>query len=310
MWIGAIVLTYPNYHAGEKDNDFDLYMDEYVALLRPIWGSYVLFEAVSEGQAGGLYICEKFEDPFGAASRKKRHDKIFQGLGVGGSELNLVVVDVGTSTINLQGLSVYFKDGDTTEIVASESNVPHGWVTGAQGGSGLSNDAVRGVVETNLAPLEKHGQLRAGELAAILLDFEKQKRRLNYVTNTEALILRGNDPYRTFPLRPDTIRQAFRTAFEDGLQLLQRELQRVLHLGKDFTVLFCGGSFCNAGLYTEVQQMMTRIDHEARGRGITAKSTFLRDEHYWWDDPVGWMAPRHANLRAGRPRSPPARPSP
>lgn len=46
----------------------------------------------------------------------------------------------------------------------------------------------------------------------------------------------------------------------------------MLELSKDFTVLFCGGSFCNIGLYTEAQQIMAEFDVRARAKGIRARS--------------------------------------
>ncbi|KAI0417660.1 hypothetical protein F5X98DRAFT_363596 [Xylaria grammica] len=123
----ALVLSYPSYlHSNEGKDDFDMYMNTYMGLLQPIWGD-IIMETANEGQAIGLYICERFEDPFSDVHRGLRNRMLFDGLS-GANGINLVIVDIGSSTLNLQRVTVYFNDQN--EMIGSQSSVPQGSVTG------------------------------------------------------------------------------------------------------------------------------------------------------------------------------------
>lgn len=123
----ALVLSYPNYlHTNEGEGDFDKYMDTYIGLLQPIWGDIVI-ETANEGQAIGLYICERFEDPFSDVHRGLRNRVLFDGLS-GANGINLVIVDIGSSTLNVQRVTVYFDEQN--KMIGGQSNVLHGSATG------------------------------------------------------------------------------------------------------------------------------------------------------------------------------------
>ena len=70
--------------------------------------------------------------------------------------LILVHNDVILTRQNLQGMSVYFtEDG---EISDSSSNVPHGAITGVQGGSQMTNDRIRQFIKDKcMRPLVRQG---------------------------------------------------------------------------------------------------------------------------------------------------------
>ncbi|KAI0506700.1 hypothetical protein F5B22DRAFT_622952 [Xylaria bambusicola] len=278
--IKSIIVTYPNYLASpSQSGDLDRYLEKYFELLCPLWEKGIQFETVSEGQAAATYICERYEDPFSSSCRKKRHETLFKDLDLD-LGLNLLVVDVGASTLNLQAMNVYFTvEG---EIIDSTSNVPHGAITGVQGGSDMTNDRIRRWIQDHyLRPLIRAGQVKEGELAALLQDFEEKKRRLNYLQCTESLNLRGNDPYMTIPIPPEQIQKAFAVTFEDGLKLLKRELSRMVRLKRDFSVLFAGGSYCNPGLYRTVKGIMEETKQDAVPENVQINYAFLRDEVYW-----------------------------
>ncbi|RWA10336.1 hypothetical protein EKO27_g4769 [Xylaria grammica] len=224
----ALVLSYPSYlHSNEGKDDFDMYMNTYMGLLQPIWGD-IIMETANEGQAIGLYICERFEDPFSDVHRGLRNRMLFDGLS-GANGINLVIVDIGSSTLNLQRVTVYFDDQN--EMIGSQSSVPQGSVTGVQGGSGMSNDAVRTILEERyLTALSGQDQLREGELAALLASFEEQKKELDYMHYRDVMYLRGLTPCRTFLLQADDTVKACRDAFAAPLAFLTTQLRQIAQL--------------------------------------------------------------------------------
>ncbi|KAH8161101.1 hypothetical protein CIB48_g7145 [Xylaria polymorpha] len=222
----ALVLSYPNYlHTNEGEGDFDKYMDTYIGLLQPIWGDIVI-ETANEGQAIGLYICERFEDPFSDVHRGLRNRVLFDGLS-GANGINLVIVDIGSSTLNVQRVTVYFDEQN--KMIGGQSNVLHGSATG---GSGMSNEAVSVILkERDLTAIAGQGQLREGELAALLASFEEQKKELDYMHYEDVMYLRGRSPNRTFPLPAEDAVKACRDAFTAPLAFLTTELRQVAQLG-------------------------------------------------------------------------------
>ncbi|KAI1364575.1 hypothetical protein F5Y08DRAFT_339490 [Xylaria arbuscula] len=280
--IKFIVITYPNYLASQsRSGDHELYLKRYLSLLAPLWGEEIHFETVSEGQAAANYICERFEDPYSALHRRTRQETLFRGLNPD-LGLNLLVVDGGASTLTyLQGMSVYFtEDG---EISDSSSNVPHGAVTGVQGGSQMTNDWIRRfIIEGQYTgSLVSGRQLEEGDLAVLLQDYEEKKKKLNYLECPEALALRGKTLNVAIFIPRDRIQEAFDLAYREGLKLLKQELSRITRLGKDFAVLFAGGSFCNRGLYNTAKAIMEEAQRVAEARNIKIEYAFIRDEHYW-----------------------------
>ncbi|RWA13007.1 hypothetical protein EKO27_g2127 [Xylaria grammica] len=193
---------------------------------------------------------------------------------------SITIVDVGSSTLNLQSVTAYFNaDGEVTE---SQSSVPHGAVTGARGGSHVSNDIIRNRIERSLQRTIKSGSLAQGDIAALLLDFEQKKKGIDYSAKDLRMIyLQCSDPHKSVPLRAEDIQNAFETAFKDGLGLLRTELSRMLRLREDFGVLFCGGSFCNPGLHNVVKTIMAEAKAKGKKMGISVTHSFLRQELYW-----------------------------
>ncbi|CAJ2503096.1 Uu.00g104900.m01.CDS01 [Anthostomella pinea] len=278
--IRSVVLTYPNYlcPSNYHSGSFETYLDTYIGLMRSIWADDMHIETASEGQAAAIYICEPYHDVYGTDSQEERHRTLFADLDKQ-KGLNLLVVDTGASTLNVQCMTVYFDEkGD---ICNSQSNVPSGWVTGTRGGSHISNDKIRTLVEQELKPLLVTNQLAEGEMAHLLQDFEGQKKHFNYVENTNMMNLRGYSQESFVPLSPEQVRHAFESAFRDGLDLLKRHLHRLVGFQGDFAVLFCGGSYCNPGLYHQVKSIMADFEITAAARSCGVKHAFMRDEPYW-----------------------------
>ncbi|KAI1133248.1 hypothetical protein F5Y10DRAFT_228590 [Nemania abortiva] len=274
--IKVVVLTYPNYLcAYEKNGDFDRYMEKYLSFMRFVWGDEVKFKAVSEGQAAAAYICEEFYDSLGSRRGEFRQRDLFRDLDRENG-LNLLIVDAGASTLNLQALSAYFSDGQLSKAM---SNVPFDAKTGAQGGSDVCNHAVESIMEReHLALFANRNLISRSQLAALMADFERKKKSFDYTLNNEVLELEGGKA--TVLLRAEQVRKVFKNAFAEGMKLLGNELTRMIRLGHDFAVLFCGGSYQNPGLHREVEGLMERTRTAGRRKGVKIQYTFLRDERH------------------------------
>ncbi|KAI1421249.1 hypothetical protein F5Y12DRAFT_38789 [Xylaria sp. FL1777] len=275
--IRTIVLTYPNYLCNnEQKDDFPRYKLYYLELIRPIWSEYdqnITFEMVSEGQAAALYICEPFDDPLYSFSRTRLW-RTFEKLNKRDG-LNLVVPDSGSSTLNIQLQSVYFDDQGG--VCNSQSSVGPRWRTGSQGGSHVSNGIIQEHVRSQL-----RAHVPQGEFATIMQRFEEQKWSLDYTHQTKPIVLIGNNPRFTVHIAPVHIRNAFEKAFQRGLQVLKAEISRIVRLGKDFAVVFCGGSYCSPGLRQQVDDIMSGIVKDASKKKIRVEHAFLANFDTTW----------------------------
>lgn len=129
--ITKVILTVPNY----LEVDFSRFMDCYLELMRPIWGDDLCPSWISEGQAVVLSLCASYQDPAGSYRRRDLAEELYGDLPTGESAmLNLVVVDGGSSSLNLQVQSVYLDS--ERNIVNSQSNVRSDWHTGEKTGLG------------------------------------------------------------------------------------------------------------------------------------------------------------------------------
>ncbi|KAI0429642.1 hypothetical protein F5Y09DRAFT_342421 [Xylaria sp. FL1042] len=206
-------------------------------------GDAIKYQTASEGQAAAAYICSRFNDP------------------------------------NYQSLSAYFSQD--RQLLNSMSNVPHGLVTGTQGGSDIANHIIRNIIKQKyLSLLAEQRPISKGDLADLMVNFDTKKKRFDYTDDQATLTLRGGNPVITITLTPAQAREPFERAFVNGVQLLKEQLRRMLALRRDFAVLFCGGSYCNPGLHNIVSNII-RDTREAGGKaGINIQHMFLRDEVY------------------------------
>lgn len=149
----------------------------------------------------------------------------------------------------------------------------------------MSNEAVSVILkERDLTAIAGQGQLREGELAALLASFEEQKKELDYMHYEDVMYLRGRSPNRTFPLPAEDAVKACRDAFTAPLAFLTTELRQVAQLGTDFSVLLCGGSCCGQGLYTEINSLLDSVGAVAAASGIRMNRLFLGNERYSYDE--------------------------
>ncbi|KAK8022754.1 hypothetical protein PG993_013521 [Apiospora rasikravindrae] len=282
--IRVVAVTFPNYLCSEEtDSLFERYMDTLLDIIKPIWGQDLLYREFSEGQATSLYIMEQCIDVYSSDSRQERLEEIFKGLNTKGQQLNLVVVDSGGSTTNFQSLSVV-TDESGEKILHSQSNVPDDMPTGSRGGSNTINALVEEQIRRKLQRHIHDRNLPSGQLAAMSLEFDRRKREFNHVTGVQPITFTCNldgDKTEKIVIGGDVMKMALKAAFSPGLKLVKKEVRRAIGLGKDFAVIFCGGSYVNPGLWDQTKSMMETMRSEARQRGINMKWESLRDEQYW-----------------------------
>lgn len=105
-------------------------------------------------------------------------------------------------------------------------------------------------MEKKLAVFIRAGKLAEGELGAYLQDFERQKRDMDYdqfIRDGKSITLHGIDSPNVL-LETKHLVEIFETAFGAGQQAVAQVMKMLGDLGKNFAVLYTGGSFSNPGL--------------------------------------------------------------
>ncbi|KAK7698825.1 hypothetical protein SLS64_012176 [Diaporthe eres] len=287
LTITTVILTYPNYLLG----NFNRYINCYLDLVKPIWGPAVRYRIMSEGQAAALYICvPSYSDVRGAVG--KQVADLFEGLG-GDTQAELLVVDSGSSSVNIQSVCVYFdKEGQMSH---SQSVARIDQLAGLPPrGLHTANNQVRRIVESVLQRVRgKGGTVERGDLAKYLLDFDSQKRDrgfnyADYVQQRRDLTLRANNgPQLRIDLTHEQIQKIFGAAFDEGIAAVRAEARRPLSENTDLAVLFCGGSYLSPGLRSEVESVMQDAREEASHDRARVTYRFL------WSFESIWWAPRY-----------------
>lgn len=153
----------------------------------------------------------------------------------------------------------------------------HAGSTGAQGGSNISNSELRPWIRKQL---EAHAA--PGELAYLMKRFEEEKWELDYTDKDASITLRGKDPRTNIILTSHRVKAACAKAFSAGLQALKEAVRILLALGKDFVVIFCGGSYCNPGLRRTITAYMEKVQGSARREGSQVRFRFLANYDSSW----------------------------
>lgn len=149
---------------------------------------------------------------------------------------------------------------------------------GVQGGSDLANCAVRDLIQETLGP-----NLPAGELAALLRDFEAQKCELDWTQDPlPTVTLRGNRPASKFTLYPCLLQPIFNNTFGRGLDCLEQMGREVLDVASDLAIVLCGGSYFCKGLRSKVEGITSRLKDAAKSRGFKVQNSFLASYDTNW----------------------------
>lgn len=128
---------------------------------------------------------------------------------------------------------------------------------------------------------DEAGKLPSGEIAAYVQDWERKKQTIDYeayVRDRQQITLHGKGAGPSITVDAEEMAPFFRRAFDGGLAALQQELDYLIELGRDFDILFLGGSFSNPGLRAVVEALIARKRVEALANGISQiEYTFLVD---------------------------------
>lgn len=132
----------------------------------------------------------------------------------------------------------------------------------------------------------------------MLRDFEEQKHRLDWeskIEKDEAVTLHGQGS-RTMGIPAASLLSVFHLAFEDGLQALETQIKHLQSLGKQFTILFMGGSLRIPGLRKKVTALVARLEAQHNDRPAAwphIRYTFLHDTEYYPYVPFSMLERMH-----------------
>lgn len=129
---------------------------------------------------------------------------------------------------------------------------------------------------------EMNADLKEGELAAIMRDFEAKKWDLSFSADDPPLRLHGTQPWSFVSLTPSQLQKAFSKVFRNGLRQLKQELLHMVDLEKDFVVMFSGGCFCNPGVWDETDNIVKEVKTIAESLGVQIRYGRLADFDTNW----------------------------
>lgn len=126
LLVDTLVITLPNYLCGsESPRDFSTVLDYYYELLDEVWPEIRFRYAITEGEAVSTYVTQEFDDLINSIDSEPRK-RVFQGMKEGDSK-NLLVVDAGGSSLNMETLNLYFKSSGLEKRQSSNGS---GWLRG------------------------------------------------------------------------------------------------------------------------------------------------------------------------------------
>lgn len=112
-----------------------------------------------------------------------------------------------------------------------------------------------------------------------------QTRRIPIIT-THAAVLRWA-ALVTSHGEIDSLLSVFHLAFKDGLRALETQIKHIQSLGKEFAILFMGGSLRIPGLRNKVADLVARLGSQQRsGVGGQIRHGFLRVTDYHPEVPL------------------------
>ncbi|KAI0385651.1 hypothetical protein F5Y04DRAFT_154080 [Hypomontagnella monticulosa] len=281
--IEKVVLTYPNYLCErERDRDFEHYTSYYLTLMRSLWEDDVQLYTTMEGMSLALYVCEPFEDGLASCN----WPEVWRDFGEWhkDSYVNVMVVDMGGSTLNLQLLGLFFDAKNNGKMLNCQSSFDPDWKLGALGGSQLPNAAIKEIVRRELS--KKPDAVSPDEFARLMYRFEECKWTVDYRNHEKKITLTGNDERFRVKVRPQELKEAFQ-CFDKPTEIFKKELRRVLNIGNDFVVVFAGGSFSQPGLRCMMDDYMTGFEADAKkDSNIRVKHLFLERYDSNWSSAV------------------------
>lgn len=113
--------------------------------------------------------------------------------------------------------------------------------------------------------------------------FEKCKWAVDYRHCEDKITLTCNDERFRVKVSPQELRDAFQ-CFDKPIEVLKTELNRVLSNGRDFVVVFAGGSFSQPGLRSAMSDYIASFEADAvKSSCVVVKHLFLeRHDTNWY----------------------------
>ncbi|KAI0448257.1 hypothetical protein F5B21DRAFT_510354 [Xylaria acuta] len=160
----------------------------------------------------------------------------------------------------------------------------------AVGGSYSSKEATKDLIRADLAygwPLT--------EISHFIKLFEDKKLTLDPDNmppgpsgSPKPLELIGSDRRKVVVLTLEHLQNVFCAAFAKGVDVFQTEIWRLVLLGKDFAVVFCGGSYFSLWLRRVVGEYMEEVKIKAsqRKKPVQVRYVFLTDHDSSWPSAV------------------------
>lgn len=135
----------------------------------------------------------------------------------------------------------------------------------------MSNFAVRDIIT-------RGQQYPRGQVAAYLSDFERRKRRLDWMDLENSEIhLNGKDTSPPIIITADELKQLFDDTFGEIHAICEQEIRRAIEDFEKLVVVYCGGSYLNLGYRRKTHKLMDRIVAEAEAKGVQLKHVLLAD---------------------------------
>lgn len=126
-------------------------------------------------------------------------------------------------------------------------------------------------------------RLPPGELAALLNNFELEKRTLDWTMNPlPTITLHGNISSSKFSIPADLLKPIFKSTFQGGLDCLQEMGQNMLAFKQDFAIVLSGGSYYDRGLRKQVKDIVRQLQVDAQCHHVKVESILLADYDTQW----------------------------
>lgn len=146
---------------------------------------------------------------------------------------------------------------------------------GVQGGSDSMDARIKRSLMERINQAVKAGTIKLlpGDIAAYMRDLERQKVAINYVDGTEEdlrLFLHGRRSTHILDtsFSPQEVIDAFNAAYEPTLRAVRATCQQILDLGKDFSILCCGGGLTNSGFCSNMKKEIDRLRQQVNEKGL------------------------------------------
>lgn len=166
---------------------------------------------------------------------------------------------------------------------AQSDCIPEG-AEGSAGGSQISNDMVKWIITEELK-----GRWTPDEVVNFVTQFETVKNRLDPDRLPAGKLKLFADECRSqVILTQEHLKRVYNAAYEKSLEILRDMVSKLAKHGRDFVVIFCGGSYQSPWLSRVVREFMDDMEAEALQSDPPTKirHAFLTDYDNYWPSAV------------------------